>query len=999
MAHHVFPPPDAASDVFHDDDASSGDAGLVARAQRGDGDAFATLFDRHAPRVYALAHRILGRDSEAEDVTQDAFLHALNALPTLRRGDAFRPWIMRIATNLAWTTLRQRLRLPQAELTDAVVATHPDTGRWGSPEAMGLAAEDQRAVRLTLDRLAPTHRAALAMREIGGLSYADIAASLGTTTSSVEVLLFRARARFRDEYRKVALGAGAPSVGAVTALRCDQTSRVLADHEGSDEERRRAAAHARQCVRCTARLQGRTNSRTLLLALPLTVPAPLKSAVLSRAAPLLVAHAATASAAGGVLTAGGAGAGVVAASGAAGGAGGTLAGASTSFVSLVGAGGLAAKIAALALLAASVAAVVVVTHAPARPPRSSAHVRRVTTSATPGSGAITAPSGRSSPVVQAVRPPVAAPAVSSTTAPAVSSTTARSPAALHRSPATPVTGRALARGAVGGSGRGAVRTTGALRGTPPPMSAFGARSGATGRATATAHNARASATVTSSAGAVGTITPATRLAGGPTATTVTSRRSGARITPALATSGARGSGGVARDAAGTATAAAPLAPPAMRTPAASAVAVTSVPAGFPLTITPVAAARPVVSSPATTTARPTGQGTTRRDVTPTPRAAKPAITRAHNGHPARSVSHSVTAVPTTSRHAGRSTNGVAVRSPAPGRRSPRASPTRAAARAVRPAPVTTRVTTPPTGHGAAVVATLTALPGSAATTIAPTVASAPTVVATLIPIRVLPTITTVAPRVTPDVPPAVRATITVLPRPTRPGVPTVPPLPILTPVMPPLPTLTPVMPPLPTLTPVMPPLPTLTPVMPPLPTVPVVTPPTPAPTVPAVLPSSSPTLAPTIAVPTLVPTIAVPTLVPTIAVPTLAPTIAVPTLAPTIAVPTTATATLGLLPHAAPAVPVPPDGSNAPPMVPVVGISTLPVTTATPITTATAPATATASATASFTLLPALLIGHDIGTVGMAGRTLDVAGLHTIARGLGRRYRGYARIQVRTGLG
>jgi len=970
MAHHVFPPPDAASDVFHDDDASSGDAGLVARAQRGDGDAFATLFDRHAPRVYALAHRILGRDGEAEDVTQDAFLHALNALPTLRRGDAFRPWVMRIATNLAWTTLRQRLRLPQAELTDAVVATHPDTGRWGSPEAMGLASEDQRAVRLTLDRLAPTHRAALAMREIGGLSYADIAASLGTTTSSVEVLLFRARARFRDEYRKVALGAGAPSVGAVTALRCDQTSRVLAvlaDHEGSDEERRRAAAHVRQCVRCTARLQGRTDSRTLLLALPLTVPAPLKSAVLSRAAPLLVAHAATASAAGGALTAGGgvsaggAGAGVVAASGAAGGVGGTLAGASTSFVSLVGAGGLAAKIAALALLAASVAAVVVVTHAPARPPRSSAHVRRVTTSATPGSGAITAPSGRSSPVVQAVRPPVAAPAVSSTTA--------RSPAALHRSPATPVTGRALARGAVGGSGPGAVRTTGALRGTPPPMSAFGARSGATGRATAAAHNARASATVTSSAGAAGTITPATRLAGGPTATTVTSRRSGARITPALATSGARGSGGVAGDAAGTATAAAPLAPPATRTPAASTVAATPVRAGSPLTTTPVPAARPAVSSSATTTAQSTGQGTTRRDAPLTPRAAKPAITRAHNGRPAQSVSPFVTAVPTTPRTGGRTTGAVAVRSPAPGRRSPRASPTRAAARAVRPPPVTTRIATPPTGHGAAVVATLTALPGSAATTIAPTVASAPTVVAILIPLPVLPTITTVAPRVTPGVPLAVRATITVLPRPTRPGVPTVPPLP--------------------TLTPVMPPLTTFTPVMPPLPTVPVVTPPTPAPTVPAVLPSSSPTLAPTIAVPTLAPTIAVPT---------LAPTIAVPTLAPTIAVPTTATATLGLLPHAVPAVPVPPDGSNAPPMVPVVGISTLPVTTATPITTATAPATATASTTGSFTLLPALLIGHDIGTVGVAGRTLDVAGLHTIARGLGRRYRGYARIQVRTGL-
>ncbi len=941
MAHHVFPPPDADFDAFKDDDASSVDARLVACAQRGDSDAFATLFDRHAPRVYALAHRILGRDSEAEDVTQDAFLHALNALPTLRRGDAFRPWVMRIATNLAWTTLRQRLRLPQAELTDAVVATHPDMGRWGSPEAMGLASEDQRAVRLTLDRLAPTHRAALAMREIGGLSYADIAASLGTTTGRVEVLLFRARARFRDEYRKVALGAGTPSVGAATALRCGQTSRVLAvlaDHEGSDKERRRAAAHARQCVSCAARRQGRTDSRTLLLALPLTVPATLKSAVLSRAAPLLVAHAATASAAGSALTAGGgvsaggAGAGVVIANGAEGVAGGTLAGASTSFVSLVGAGGLAAKIAALALMAASVAAVVVVTHALARPtPRSSAHARRVTTSATPGSGAITGPSGRSSPVVQAVRPPVAATAVSSTTA--------RSAAALRRSPATPVTGRAVTRGAVGGSGPGAVGTASALRTTPPPMSAFGVRSSATGRATAAAHNARASGTVTSSAGAAGTITPATRLVGGPTATTVTPRKPGARTAPALATSGATGSGGVAGGAARTATAAAPLAPLATRTPAASPLPVTPVRAGSPLTTTPVPAPRPSVSSPATPTARPTGQGTTRRDATPPPRPAKPAITRARNGRPARSVSPFVTAVPTTPRTAGRTTGGVDVRSPAAGRRSTRASPTRAAARAVRPPPVTTRVTTPPTGHGAVVVATVTALAGSAATTIAHTVASAPTVVATLIPIPVLPTITTVAPRVSPGVPSGVRATITALPRPTRPGVPTVPPLT------------------------------TLTPVVPPLTTVPVVTPPTLAPTVPAALPSSISTTAPTIAVPTTAPTIAVPT---------TAPTIAVPTTAPTIAVPTMATATPGLLPSAVPSVPVLPDGSNAPLMVPVVGISTLPATTATPTTTAPATATAPASATASSTLLPALLISSDSGTVDVAGRTLDVAGLHTI---------------------
>jgi len=397
MAQHMFPPPDFDADATRaEQEASSVDAGLVARAVRGDSDAFATLFDRHAPRIYALAYRIAGREAEAEDITQDAFLHALNALPTLRRGDAFGAWVARIATNLAWTVLRGRMRLPQAELTDAVAETHPDTTRWGSPEAMGLAAEDQQAVRLTLDRLAPTHRAALAMREIGGLSYADIAASLGTTSGSVEVLLFRARARFRDEYRKVALGATA-----APAPDCGRTPHVLAalaDREGSAEDRARAAAHARRCNACATAVQGQKSARKLLLGAPLALPSAIKAATLSKAAPLLAPLAGSAGSvatqavingaiigvpgtagmasmagmANMVGTAGGetGATGTASAAGAAGGATG-MAGATTGATSLsvlttLGASGLAIKIAVVAVVGAIVTAAIVIEHRPFR---------------------------------------------------------------------------------------------------------------------------------------------------------------------------------------------------------------------------------------------------------------------------------------------------------------------------------------------------------------------------------------------------------------------------------------------------------------------------------------------------------------------------------------------------------------------------------------------------------------------------------------------------------
>ena len=84
------------------------DAELVRRSLRGDEDAFSTLFDRHASRVYALAYRLLGNRAEAEDITQDTFLQALRTLPTLRQPEMFGAWIARIATNASLTMLRRR---------------------------------------------------------------------------------------------------------------------------------------------------------------------------------------------------------------------------------------------------------------------------------------------------------------------------------------------------------------------------------------------------------------------------------------------------------------------------------------------------------------------------------------------------------------------------------------------------------------------------------------------------------------------------------------------------------------------------------------------------------------------------------------------------------------------------------------------------------------------------------------------------------------------------
>ena len=264
------------------------DATLVTRSLRGDKEAFAALFDRHAPRVYGLAYHALGNRAEAEDVTQEAFAQALAALETLRQPAAFGGWLLRIASNLTTNALRRRGRLPLAELSDAILDTYADESGIASPEAVGLSHEDRSEVLLALNRLAPTQRTALTLREIGGLSYREIASELRTTQGSVEALLFRARARFRDEYRKVALGATSR-----LPRRCRETQHAvaaLADHELPVAEQARLTAHAQRCNDCSAAIRTARELHDLFTTLPAMVPLTVKYAVLSKAGALLAAH-------------------------------------------------------------------------------------------------------------------------------------------------------------------------------------------------------------------------------------------------------------------------------------------------------------------------------------------------------------------------------------------------------------------------------------------------------------------------------------------------------------------------------------------------------------------------------------------------------------------------------------------------------------------------------------------------------------------------------------
>jgi len=256
-------------------DNRTADVELVALALNGRQDAFEALFDRYARQVYTIAYRISGNATEAEDLTQDIFLRAFRTLGGLRQPQAFAAWLYQLATNVCLDALRRR-RVPQAELSEAVIATYPDESRWRAPETAAVAGDDRRAVWETLGRLAPSQRAALTLRELHGMTYGEIAETLGTSVGAVEVLVFRARRRFREQYEKVAAGAGAGPTE--RAPRCKDVraslAAVLDDEESDGKTRAAALAHVRGCAACQteiAALRRDNRARALLPLLPLPV--------------------------------------------------------------------------------------------------------------------------------------------------------------------------------------------------------------------------------------------------------------------------------------------------------------------------------------------------------------------------------------------------------------------------------------------------------------------------------------------------------------------------------------------------------------------------------------------------------------------------------------------------------------------------------------------------------------------------------------------------------
>jgi RNA polymerase sigma-70 factor (ECF subfamily) len=169
---------------------------LVARAQRGDADAYEELVRAYQGIAFRTAYVLAGNAADAEEAAQDAFVKAYRALWRFRAGAPFKPWLLRIVANEA----RNRRRSAGRRTALALRAAQAPSGEAApSPEAALVDAERREQLLAALERLSDSDREAIACRYFLDLSEAETAAALGVRKGTVKSRLSRALDRLRAE--------------------------------------------------------------------------------------------------------------------------------------------------------------------------------------------------------------------------------------------------------------------------------------------------------------------------------------------------------------------------------------------------------------------------------------------------------------------------------------------------------------------------------------------------------------------------------------------------------------------------------------------------------------------------------------------------------------------------------------------------------------------------------------------------------------------------------
>lgn len=180
---------------------------VVARARKGDSDAFRLLVDRNSRSIFRLAYRMTGSTQDAEDLLQETFLRAYRNLDLFQERANFRTWLYRIAVNCSLDWLRKRR--PYEELNENIEPDYEGSeavknSSRTNPDRMILQLEVRERVKAALGELSPVEKAAFVLRHFEGMTIEEISRTLSLRSNAAKHSIFRAVRKMRRALAPIA---------------------------------------------------------------------------------------------------------------------------------------------------------------------------------------------------------------------------------------------------------------------------------------------------------------------------------------------------------------------------------------------------------------------------------------------------------------------------------------------------------------------------------------------------------------------------------------------------------------------------------------------------------------------------------------------------------------------------------------------------------------------------------------------------------------------------
>ncbi|MPZ19359.1 MAG: sigma-70 family RNA polymerase sigma factor [Luteitalea sp.] len=201
---------------FSTSDAAAVNA-LIERCLQGNQVAWEAIVRQHWRKVFNVAYKFVGKHDEAEDLTQDIFLKIFRSLGTFDRRANFQTWLISVSRNLCIDHYRSVRKERETIAREIDASTMPAATSDAGPYAQ-LEHDDQRALlRRALDRLAPTLRSAVLLRDIQELSYQEIAARLDLPEGTVKSRINRGRSELTRQIKRLQADAAARAAAAANA--------------------------------------------------------------------------------------------------------------------------------------------------------------------------------------------------------------------------------------------------------------------------------------------------------------------------------------------------------------------------------------------------------------------------------------------------------------------------------------------------------------------------------------------------------------------------------------------------------------------------------------------------------------------------------------------------------------------------------------------------------------------------------------------------------------